>query len=186
MNTNPRDRHEEESLRMAHAHDVRPEAFEAAYVAFAPKLRKIAVRKFGIPPGDAESLVHDVFATYIMHAASVRTVEPYLIGAICNAARHYRRRSVATEALFACGEYPCVATPDGALAREVERKLLLSRMLARVGPRCRDLLRRYYIGGDTTQAIADEMQSTPASILVILHKCRRRALQAYQSMMEAR
>jgi RNA polymerase sigma factor (sigma-70 family) len=155
--------------------------FEEVYLLFAPRLRKIAVRKFGIPYADAETLVHDVFATYLMHASSVHALEPYLIGAICNASRHYLRRSDAAEAIF-CGEIPCAATPDDALLKEIERKLLLSRLLARIGFRCRDLLRRYYMNGETTRAIADGMQSTPGTILVFLHKCRRRALAAYRSM----
>lgn len=160
-----------------------PATFEAAYLEFAPRLRKIAVRKFGIPLTDAETLVHDVFATYFMHASSVNAVEPYLIGAICNASRHYRRRSDAAGEVF-CGEHPCAATPGDALSIEIERKQLLSRMLARVGSRCRDLLHRYYMNGETTRAIADQMRSTPATILVFLHKCRKRALSAYRSITE--
>src|SRR5437763_246060 len=124
-------------------------AFEEVYLLYATRLRKIAVRKFHIPVPEAETLVHDVFATYITHAASVRAVEPYLIGAICNAARHYLRRADATDALF-CGEIPCAATPGDALLDEIARKLLLSRMLAGVGCRCRDLLQRYYLNGEST------------------------------------
>lgn len=168
------------------AHSVRvaggfPAAFEDAYLTFAPRLRKIAVRKFGIPREDAETLVHDVFATYFMHASSVNAVEPYLIGAICNASRYYLRRSDAADEVF-CGEHPCAATPGDALLNEIERKLLLSRMLSRIGSRCRDLLHRYYFDGETTRAIADDMQSTPATILFMLHKCRKRALSAYRNM----
>jgi len=54
-------------------------AFEEAYVRYAPRLRKVAVAKFGIAPDDAEGLVQDVFATYFMHAASVEQVERYQI-----------------------------------------------------------------------------------------------------------
>ena len=160
-----------------------PAGFEEVYLRYAARLRKIAVRKFSIPVTEAESLVHDVFATYFMHASSVHAVEPYLIGAICNASRHYVRRSDAADALF-CGETPCAATPGDALLDEVARKLLLSRMLAGVGSRCRELLQRYYWNGETTKAIADTLDSTPGSILVYLHKCRRRALTAYRALSE--
>jgi DNA-directed RNA polymerase specialized sigma24 family protein len=160
-----------------------PAAFEEVYLLLAPRLRKIAIRKFGIPPADAETLVHDVFATYFMHAASVTAVERYLVGAICNASRYYLRRSGAADALF-CAEHPCAATPDDALLHEIERKLLLSRLLARVGCRCRDLLHRYYMNGETTRSIAETLHSTPGTVLVFLHKCRRRALAAYRSMTE--
>jgi DNA-directed RNA polymerase specialized sigma24 family protein len=162
---------------------VVPKTLEEVYVQLAPRLRKIAIRKFGITPADAEGLVHDVFATYFMHASAVTAVERYLVGAICNASRYHLRRAGAADALF-CGESPCAATPDHALLEEVERKLLLSRLLARVGSRCRDVLHRYYVNGETTRSIADTLQSTPGTVLVFLHKCRRRALEAYRSMTE--
>ena len=41
-----------------------PASFEEAYLRFAPLLRKIAAKKYGIPLSEAEPLVHDVFATY--------------------------------------------------------------------------------------------------------------------------
>jgi len=160
-----------------------PAVFEEVYLQFAPRLRKIAVRKFGIAPADAEPLVHDVFATYITHASSVYAVERYLVGAICNASRHHLRRTTATNALF-CGESPCAATPGDALLNEIERKLLVARLMARVGCRCRDLFQRYYMNGETTQSIAETLQTTPGTILVFLHQCRRRALAAYRSMSE--
>lgn len=158
-----------------------PAAFEEVYLQFAPRLRKIAYRKFGIPPVEAEPLVHDVFATYIMHASSVYAVERYLVGAICNASRHYLRQTTAADALF-CAESPCAATPSQALLDEVERKLLLSRLMACVGGRCRDLFQRYYINGETTQSIADALNTTPGTVLVFLHNCRRRALAAYRAI----
>jgi RNA polymerase sigma factor (sigma-70 family) len=158
-----------------------PAGFEEVYLRYASTLRKIAVRKFRIPLSEAEGLVHDVFATYFMHEASVHAVEPYLVGAICNASRHYLRRSDAADALF-CSETPCMAAPDRGLLDEIDRKLLLSRMLAGVGPRCRELLHRYYMNGETSNAIADVIHSTPGTVLVFLHKCRRRALEAYRAM----
>src|SRR6059058_4919129 len=99
--------------------------FEAIYTAYAPLLRKVAVRKFGIPRGDAEALVHDVFATYLANPANVRNLRPYLIGAICNAARQYLRRDAAERELF-CTEPVCVAAPDADLVEEVIRNIVLS------------------------------------------------------------
>jgi DNA-directed RNA polymerase specialized sigma24 family protein len=160
-----------------------PHGFEEVYLLYAARLRKIAIRNFGVPASEAETLVHDVFATYIMQASSVRVVERYLVGAICNASRHFLRRSDAADALF-CGATPCVATPSDALLDEVARKLLLGRLLRGIGCRCRELLHRYYINGETTKAIADTLNSTPGSILVYLHKCRKRALDAYRSITE--
>jgi len=158
-------------------------AFEEAYLRYAPRLQRIAIRRFRIEAGDAEVLVQDVFTTYFQHAADVERLEPYLIGAICNASRNYLRRSSASKALF-CGEQPCAATPDDALLDEVERKALLSKMLARVGCDCRDLLHRFYVNGEGTDVLAQALGMKRESVKVKLFKCRQRALEAYRSIME--
>ena len=157
-------------------------AFEEAYLRYAPRLQRIAIRRFRIGAADAEVLVQDVFTTYFQHAADVEMLEPYLIGAICNASRNYIRRSSKSQALF-CGEHPCPATPDDALLNELERKTLLSQMLARVGQPCRDLLRRFYVNGDGTEVLARVFNITRPSVKVKLFKCRQRALEAYRTIM---
>lgn len=158
-------------------------AFEEAYLRYAPRLQRIAIRRFSIDAGDAEVLVQDVFTTYFQHAADVEKLEPYLIGAICNASRNYLRRSSASKAIF-CGEEPCAATPDDALLDELERKALLSKMLAMVGCDCRDLLHRFYVNGEGTEVLAEAFGMKRESVKVKLFKCRQRALEAYRSIME--
>jgi len=155
--------------------------FEEAYVRFAPRLRKVAIAKFGIAPDDAEGLVQDVFATFFMHAGSVEQVERYLIGGICNASRKHLRRAGAADALF-CGDDPCEASAGDVLLRQLERKQLLAKVLARVGSRCRELLCRYFVRGESAAVIAARLDSTPGSVAVTLHKCRRRALEAYRAI----
>jgi len=158
-------------------------AFEEAYLRYAPRLQRIAIRRFRIEAGDAEVLVQDVFTTYFQHAADVEKLEPYLIGAICNASRSHIRRSSATRSLF-CGEEPCAATPDDGLLDELARKTLLAQMLARVGEPCRDLLRRFYVNGEGTEVLASAFGLVRGSVKVKLFKCRQRALEAYRSIME--
>ncbi len=158
-------------------------AFEEAYLRYAPRLQRIAISRFRIEAGDAEVLVQDVFTTYFQHAAKVQLLEPYLIGAICNASRNYLRRSSTREALF-CGEQPCAATPDDALLQELARKTLLSQMLARVDRSCRDLLRRFYLNDEGTEVLALALNMKRESVKVKLFKCRQRALEAYRTIME--
>jgi RNA polymerase sigma factor (sigma-70 family) len=157
-------------------------AFEEAYLRYAPRLQRIAIRRYSIGAADAEVLVQDVFTTYFQHAAEVEALEPYLIGAICNASKNYLRRTTASKALF-CGEEPCAATPDDELLEEVERKRLLAQMLARVGGRCRDLLHRFYVNGEGTDTLAADLRLTRGTVKVNLFKCRQRALDAYRSIM---
>jgi RNA polymerase sigma factor (sigma-70 family) len=160
-----------------------PPTVEDTFRRFAPLLRQVAIRKFNVPPADAETLVHDVFITYFTHADEVNAVEPYLIGSICSASRDYHRPPDAPFELF-CGETPCAATPTDEIVNEVERKILLSRALAQVGARCRDLLHRYYVKGESTKTIADEMQFKHETVLTLLHHCRECALSEYRAMSE--
>ncbi|HYC89064.1 MAG TPA: hypothetical protein VEO54_07625 [Thermoanaerobaculia bacterium] len=91
----------------------RAAAFKETYRQYAPRLQRIAIRRFGIEAGDAEMLVQAVFATYFLHAEDVESLEPYLIGAICTASRNYLGQASTSTDLF-CGEEPCAATPDEA------------------------------------------------------------------------
>lgn len=160
-----------------------PEAFAEAYVRFAPLLRKIATKKFHVPVSDADALVHDVFATYFTNPAEVITVESYLVGAICNACRHYWRRADAADALF-CSDVPCAATATDEILEGIARRRLLTKILMRIGPRCRDILFRYYMNGETTRAIADALHIKAPTVLVLLSRCRKRALSVYRVLVE--
>lgn len=66
-------------------------AADDLYTRHSPLLRYIALTKFYVPEEDVDGLVHDVFATYLGSPTPIRSPKSYLIGAICNAARHYWR-----------------------------------------------------------------------------------------------
>jgi RNA polymerase sigma factor (sigma-70 family) len=161
----------------SHSSDAYQAAAAAAdelYVQHAPLLRHIAVQKFRVPTGDADALVHDVFTTYFGRPSTVHSPRPYLIGAICNAARHYwRERKTEEKALVSADAW--LAPPHETILDTIGRKLLIAATLARLSDGCRDLLRRYYLNGETTVSIAAARETTPDYILFLLHKCRKRA-----------
>src|SRR5258708_5564405 len=76
------------------------QSLEEIYRDLAALLHRIAVQRFHIPPDDAETLVHDVFATYLTQRPKVRTVRGYLIGGIFNASRRYLRERRLAEDMF--------------------------------------------------------------------------------------
>jgi hypothetical protein len=112
------------------------------YDAYRPLLRKIAMGKFHVPRADVDTLVHDVFTTYLAHQDRVRELHPYLVGGICNAARDYWRRTERERAVF-CDAEVCPATPDDALLDSVVQTLLVRSALGVLGPSCRDALHRF-------------------------------------------
>ena len=159
--------------------------FDSVYTVYRPLLRKIAMRKFHIPRGDVDTLVHDVFTTYLAQQDRVREVHAYLIGGICNAARDYWRKADRERALF-CDAEVCPATPDDALVDDVVQTLLVRSALGTLGPSCQEALYRFYVDGETATCIADSRSTTQGSILRLLQYCRDRARAAYRTLIEDR
>ncbi|MEA2238633.1 MAG: hypothetical protein QOC81_3357 [Thermoanaerobaculia bacterium] len=153
--------------------DVAATAFDAIYGDHVPLLRAIARRRFNVPEADVDGLVHDVFASYLIGVSRVRDPRPYLVGAICNASRNYWRRRERDDSLFVEIDENVACNQN--LQHDVSRTLTLNAALSRIGNRCRDVLQRYYLEGESTATIAEAIGTTPANVLYILHTCRKRA-----------
>jgi RNA polymerase sigma factor (sigma-70 family) len=167
-----------ESTSPVLATDAVQPAFDAVYAGYRTLLRRLAIRKFNVPPRDAEDLVQDVFATYIANASRVRDVRAYLIGAICNAARHYRRRE---EASPFCDATPLPTASDEALAEDVSRSLTLAAALGQLGPRCQETLKRFYLLGEKAVDIARSRSQSANYISRLLNYCRNKARELYEA-----
>lgn len=154
--------------------------FDALYATYRPLLRKIAIRKFGIPADDVDDLVQDVFATYLANSANVHDRHAYLIGATCNAARQYLRRDHTSPFCGASAE--CAATPADEVLEGVIRNLILGATLRRLGGSCRETLERFYLRGETTAAIAESRETSANYICRLLNYCRNRARSLYHEM----
>jgi RNA polymerase sigma factor (sigma-70 family) len=165
--------------------EVRAAAAAAAdelYTTHAPLLRYIALKRFHVPFEDAEGLVHDVFASYFSRSYPVHNPRAYLVGAICNTARHYWRERKNEEAALGNADLREPAAQQQ-LVDQLGVKLLLATTLSRLDPKCRDLIRRHYLNEETPGAIAESRQTTANVIYVLLHKCRKRAREIVRSLM---
>lgn len=163
---------------------------ERVYLEHSPLLRRVAVRKFGIPPGDADTLVHDVFAAYIANPGAVRSdLRAYLIAAICNASRNYWRTKEMQERFFVAGGDERVedtGVPDNSFFEGLSLHLVMGATLARLGERCRDVLRRFYYEGESAGSIAEALETTTGNVHYILHVCRKKARSIYDELTRAR
>lgn len=149
------------------------------YLEFAPLLRHIAIRRFGVPSEDADALVHDVFATYLADPTHVAAVRRYLVGGICNASRQYWRRR---DRYVDLDEADAVAVIDDRMDDKTATRLDVARALSRIGPRCREALRRHYLDGESTATIAAELDTTRTNVNYLLHVCRKRARAALEHL----
>ncbi|HEX6086248.1 MAG TPA: sigma-70 family RNA polymerase sigma factor [Thermoanaerobaculia bacterium] len=148
------------------------------YITYAPLLRHLAMRRFNVPATDVDSLVHDVFATYLTDPTRVTSVRPYLVGGICNASRQYWRQRDRDIELVEGDE----TLVDERTLEKVATRLDIARALSRIGLRCREALRRYYVDGESTPAIAAILETTPGNVNYLLHICRKRARAAFETL----
>lgn len=164
-----------------------PDSIDAIYLEHALLLRRVAIRKFNVPPADAEALVHDVFINYLTSGRTVRgDLRAYLVGAICNASRNYWRSRKTEDRVFADDEPAIDETVADDLLEGLTLKLVIASILAKLGPRCREVLRRYYLHDEETRSIAAAIDTTPANVNYLMHVCRKRAQEAYAAIARVR
>ena len=155
--------------------------FEALYIEYGVLLRAIAIRRYSIPPDDAEALVHDIFTAYLQRREHVRELKGWLIGAIGNASKDYLRRRKREEPLLPEHDQK----PDQAAEEKAERwvlNLTVATVIARLGEKCRETLRRYYFHEESKESIAEQLATSPGYVLQLLVSCRRRVRELYDAM----
>jgi len=167
------------------SHPADAQAFESLYTEYGVLLRSIAIRRYNIPPDDAEALVHDIFTAYLQRQTYVRDLKPWLIGAIGNASKDYLRRRRREEPLLP--EHDEIA--DQGAEEKAERwvvKMTAATVIARLGEKCRETLRSYYFKEESKESIAHRLATSPAYVLQLLVSCRRRVRALYDSMRSGR
>ena len=155
--------------------------FETLYTEYGVLLRAIAIRRYNIPPDDAEALVHDIFTAYLQRREYVRELKGWLIGAIGNASKDYLRRLKREEPLLPEHDQK----PDQAAEEKAERWMLnltVAIVIARLGEKCRETLRRYYLHEESKELIAEQLATSPGYVLQLLVSCRRRVWELYDAM----
>lgn len=152
--------------------------FEALYAAQFDFLHNVAVRKFRVPDAEADTLVQDVFLTYLKHFERVRDVHGWLLGAICHASRYYWRshvRDVSSE------EQPFDRIDPASLniLESLPDQLAAHEALACLSPRSQEVLRLRYFDGCSIQEIADHFGLKAKYTQKLVTKCLRRAERMY-------
>ena len=157
------------------------DAFESMYTEYGLLLRTIAMRRYHVPPDDAEALVHDIFTAYLQRRSYVRNVKHWLIGAIGNASSNYIRKRRPEAELLPEHEEAIDAAAEESLDGWI-RRLTIAALLARLGTKCRETLRRYYLHEEPKERIAAELATSPAYVLQLLVSCRKRAQELLRSL----
>jgi RNA polymerase sigma factor (sigma-70 family) len=141
----------------------------------------IACRKFKVPAADAESLIQEVFLSYLSSIREVRDVRSWLVGAIANASRQYWKTHGRTEPLPAdLGERGDPSTAG--LAESMATRITIRETLSRLHERCRETLRLHYFEGCSAPELARQFSTTSRYAEKLIHKCLRRAYEIYLTL----
>jgi RNA polymerase sigma factor (sigma-70 family) len=161
------------------------ETLEVLYREHAALLRVTARVRYGIPPGDVDALVNDVFASLLERRPRIQNARAFLLAAIGNGCRHYWRTRRRESPLLPQHE----GASDPAAIERMEawsKHLEVGAILARIGPRCRDIMRRHYLDGELGAILAKQLGTTPGYVKQLVHGCLKRARDVYKRLKEPR
>ncbi len=111
----------------------------------------------------------------------MRDAKGWLIGAIGNASNNYIRKRKPETELLPEHEEAVDAAAEESLDRWM-RRLTIVAVLARLGTKCRETLRRYYLHEEPKERIAAHLATSPAYVLQLLVTCRKRAQEMLRSL----
>ena len=154
---------------------------ETLYVQHRPLLLFIAGRKFRVPECDAESLIQEVFLSFLQTDTKIDNVRAWLVAAMCNASRHYWRSQGRTESLPE--DFDDRSDPRSVgLAETFARTMTVHQAMRYLQPRCRETLRLHYFEGRSSVEVARELETTTRYAEKLIHNCLKRVREIYKNI----
>ncbi len=148
-----------------------PAIFEDLLRDVQPKLVQILGR-YRIPAQDADDVLQETFLTLIHKQDVVRNPEAWLIVTLRNRCLIYWRKkrkhlyqAVDTAILELLSE------PEAPTQKKAELRYDLDRLVSRLPPRCRSLLRLRYSLGCSSTEVAERMGYRQSSIRKVTSRC---------------
>jgi RNA polymerase sigma factor (sigma-70 family) len=145
-------------------------ALRVLYETLGSDLQRFVARKFGVPPEEAGSLVHEAFIQFV--AERPDDARAWLIGAACRGAKTWLQRH----------GLGVTDSPDD--AREVENLLFCRDALASLPQRSREALRLRFQERLTYEEIAAELDVSAHYAMKLVSKAGEKLRQAIRESRE--
>jgi RNA polymerase sigma factor (sigma-70 family) len=167
---------------VAQAIEVRtPVDVESLYVQYRTLLLSVACRKFRVPDADGESILQEVFLSFLQTRSHIENERAWLVAAVCNASRHYWRVQGRSEALPE--DYLEHSDPvSHALPERRAMELTIRQALGYLQPRCRETLRLHYFEGRSAAEVGRELETTTRYAEKLIHNCLKRVREIYMNI----
>ena len=166
---------------VAEARATRADEVEVLYTQYRTLLLSVACRKFRVPETDAESLLQEVFVSFLQTGAKIENVRAWLVAAICNASRHYWRTQGRAEQLPE--DFPEQSDPGShALPERFALEMTVRQALQYLQPRCKETLYLHYFEGRSAADVARELETTTRYAEKLIHNCLKRVREIYMNI----
>jgi RNA polymerase sigma factor (sigma-70 family) len=154
---------------------------ESLYVRHRTLLFFVACRKFRVPESDAESLIQEVFLSFLQTRTTIENKRSWLVAAMCNASRHYWRTQGRTESLPEdFGEHSDPGSQS--IADKLAQQMTMQKVLGYLQPRCRETLRLHYFEGRSAADVATQLDTTSRYAEKLIHNCLKRVREIYTTI----
>jgi RNA polymerase sigma factor (sigma-70 family) len=121
----------------------------------------IAARKFNVPDADCESLVQDTMLALLRRTGDrIENPRAFLVGAICNASRAYWRARMRVDNVEGARLDAIALLTVASDADRIERELVVRRVLDRLRPTEREVLRLHYYEHLPAREVAERLNVT--------------------------
>lgn len=166
---------------VAEARATRADEVEVLYTQYRTLLLSVACRKFRVPEADAESLLQEVFVSFLQTGAKIENVRAWLVAAICNASRHYWRTQGRAEQLPE--DFPEQSDPGShGLPEKFALEMTVRQALQYLQPRCKETLYLHYFEGRSAADVARELETTTRYAEKLIHNCLKRVREIYMNI----
>ncbi|HEX7681736.1 MAG TPA: sigma-70 family RNA polymerase sigma factor [Thermoanaerobaculia bacterium] len=161
--------------------EPQPEDIGELYVRHRPLLLHVGCRKFRIPESEAESLIQEVFLSFMTTTTKVENIRAWLVAAMCNASRHYWRGQGRTEGLPEDFDEHTDPSSSG-IAEKMAMIITMQQALGYLQPRCRETLYLHYYEGRSANDVAVSLDTTSRYAEKLIHNCLKRVREIYLSI----
>ena len=134
---------------------------EDHFVSHFKLLWYVATMKFRVPPADAEEILQHAAISLLAVGTRIEEPRAWLIGAVCNACRHYWRRAARRGEVEGTSIDAIPDPPSEFTVERLERAILIRETLRHLPLKMREVLRMHYLLGMTDTEIAYHYGTTP-------------------------
>lgn len=155
---------------------------EALYLQYRGLLLCVAGRKFHVPDADCEPLVQEALFSFLTAGCHIHNPKAWLVGAVCNASRRYWRDRARTSEMEGTRLDELADAAQQMDVERLEQTILVRRLLERLRPGEREILRLHYFEGQTAAEIAATLDTTVRYAEKLICKALAQARREYVSL----